>query len=343
LQPLIGIQSVHIVSTLTEASLLSGTPTRERARDASGGLLRRIGDFGIILYKDFTSMLAMNRDTRGAVLAALREIYDGSWTRQVGVDGGKTLQWQGKVGLIGACTSTIDAHHSVISAMGERFIMYRLPTINEDQLAARALEHQGSEAAMRKELSRDVSNLFSGLTLNKPEALVGDEKTRIIALATLSVRCRSAVERDGRTRDIELIAESESPGRLVLALSQLLAGVTAIGAHRSDAWQVVTKVALDCIPALRFRVIQRLAEATRAMETAVVADLVNCPLQTTRRALEDLTLHGVVSRIGEGQGKGGLWYLSDWTKRKCNEGGITFPEMSEQEYGSTFPEKSDRE
>ena len=53
----------------------------------------------------------------------------------MGVDGGKTLHWTGKVALIGGCTSVIDSHHGVMAAMGERFIMYRMPSIDEDELA----------------------------------------------------------------------------------------------------------------------------------------------------------------------------------------------------------------
>src|SRR5262249_18321216 len=65
---------VHAAGTLTEASLLSGTSTKDYATDAKGGLLRKIGDFGLLLLKDFGSVLSMNRDARGAVFAALREI-----------------------------------------------------------------------------------------------------------------------------------------------------------------------------------------------------------------------------------------------------------------------------
>src|SRR5262249_44783980 len=86
---------VHPVATLTEASLLSGTPHRQRSPEARGGKLREIGAFGILTLKDFGSVLSMNRDTRAQVLAALREIHDGSWTRVVGTDGGKTLHWEG--------------------------------------------------------------------------------------------------------------------------------------------------------------------------------------------------------------------------------------------------------
>jgi hypothetical protein len=41
-----GLAEVFSAATLTEASLLSGTPGRERAKDASGGLLREIGEYG---------------------------------------------------------------------------------------------------------------------------------------------------------------------------------------------------------------------------------------------------------------------------------------------------------
>src|SRR5262249_45488123 len=49
--------------TLTQAALLSGTPNRQRDKGAKGGLLRQIGDFGIIMLKDFGSVLSMRPDT----------------------------------------------------------------------------------------------------------------------------------------------------------------------------------------------------------------------------------------------------------------------------------------
>ena len=73
----------------SEAALLSATPKRERAKDATGGLLRKIGERGLLVIKDVTSILSMNSDTRAKVLAALREVYDGRWDREVGADGGR--------------------------------------------------------------------------------------------------------------------------------------------------------------------------------------------------------------------------------------------------------------
>ena len=54
----------------------------------------------------------MHTETRAEVLAALREIYDGAWTRHVGTDGGRTLAWKGKVGLLFAATGVIDSHYA---------------------------------------------------------------------------------------------------------------------------------------------------------------------------------------------------------------------------------------
>lgn len=44
-----GLPEVHSCATLTEGALLSGSPNRDKAKDARGGLLRVIGERGIIL------------------------------------------------------------------------------------------------------------------------------------------------------------------------------------------------------------------------------------------------------------------------------------------------------
>jgi hypothetical protein len=49
-------------ATLTQGALLSGTPKKQHERGAKGGLLRHIGDLGIIVLKDFGSILSMRPD-----------------------------------------------------------------------------------------------------------------------------------------------------------------------------------------------------------------------------------------------------------------------------------------
>ncbi len=330
---------VHPAATLTEGALLSGVAKRDRAAGAKGGLLREIGDFGILLHKDFGSVLSMNRDTRAAVLAALREIYDGAWTRYVGTDGGRTLAWAGKVALIAGCTPSIDSHHAVIGSMGERFILYRLPATDADVQVRRALGHVGHESTMRYDLAAAAHAVLvavDGDRLLEP----ADEATveRLVTIATLAVRCRSAVERDGYTREVTLIPEAEAPARLALVLLRLLNGLRAIGVEPAQAWALVTKCALDSMPATRRTVVEDLA-ARGAATTSEIGERIAYPTTTTRRALEDLAAHGITERQSQGPGRADLWRMTEWARGRWP----TVPEMSvkscdEHEIGaSTVP------
>ena len=115
-----------------------GPAKRDRSADATGGLLRKIGPHGLLVIKDFTSILSMNRDTRALVLAALREIYDGHWSRNVGTDGGQTLTWRGRVVVIGAVTTAWDSAYQVVSTMGDRFVLVRLSSGQHRRAAGKA-------------------------------------------------------------------------------------------------------------------------------------------------------------------------------------------------------------
>jgi hypothetical protein len=335
------LEDTHPAATLTEAALLSGTPKKETPAGAKGGLLRVIGDRGIIVCKDFGSVLNMNRDARAAVLAALREVYDGAWTRHVGTDGGKTLTWAGRVGLVGGVTPTIDRHHAVMGAMGERFTLYRLPEVDPDVQAREALRHSGRERTMRLELGDAAGAVLA--TLTNPRERSDDETDQLIALATFVVRARSAVERDGYSRDIELVPGPEAPTRLVIVLDRLLGGLDAIGCDRHDAIRVVTKAALDSVPALRLAVLD-VIHANDDLDTNVIAEAVRHPATTTRRALEDLTAHGLVDRRrGENEKDPHRWSLTAFARTRLD----AIPEMSSNtrsgRYKSDSPLPTNRE
>ena len=51
LMSIIRLPHVHMASTLTEASLLSGTSRREKGKDSTGGILRKIGSSAISCAK----------------------------------------------------------------------------------------------------------------------------------------------------------------------------------------------------------------------------------------------------------------------------------------------------
>lgn len=321
LAPLAGLRHFHSAATMSEAALLSGTPKREVAGGAKGGLLREIGEFGIIVCKDFGSVLSMHREARAGLLAALREIYDGAWTRHVGADGGRALHWAGKVGVVGACTPSIDSHHAVMGAMGERFVLYRLPPVDADAQARRALTHVGQERAMRRALSDAVAVALGAARMDRlAEPVAEADTTRLVEVATLAVRCRSAVERDTYSREIELIPEPEAPARLALVLLRLRNGLAALGVDDSEAWRLVAKAALDSMPKVRRVVVEELLAAADRRSTTSLAESIGYPTTTARRALEDLAAHGVVVRESQGPGKADLWGVSTWAASRWPRG-----------------------
>jgi hypothetical protein len=324
LDPISALPGAHSVSTLTEAALLSGTPQKEVGPTARGGLLRETGEHGIIVAKDFGSIISMARDPRAATLAALREIYDGSWTRRLGTDGGRELSWSGKVGLIGGATPAIDGYQSVMGSMGERFVLYRMATTDPDAQARMALGHIGQEALMRRSLIEAVAMMLAASDKDLLTA-VPDETTRerLIRVSSLAVRCRSAVERDGYTREVINIPEPEAPARLALVLLRLLNGLRSIGVGEQEAWRIVCKTALDSMTALRRQVMEALIARPKA-SLAEVAALVAYPQTTTRRALEDLSYHHVLNREAARGTQPDRWAVSDWARSRWP----SFPEVS---------------
>lgn len=320
-------KNIHQVATLTEASLLSGMPKRE-SHGAKGGLLRELGEFGILLVKDFGSVLSLTRESRGPILAALREVYDGAWTRYVGSDGGRILSWAGKAGLVGGATPSIDQHYQVMATLGERFCYYRLPDEEQTNKAKKALDHSGHESKMRAELSTLVAGLFDHLDLSIPIIFSEGERNKLVALALFATRCRSAVERDTyQTREIQLIPGAESPTRLVKVLAQLLRGMQILGITKSRAWELVEKVALDSMPAIRHKVIKAMLTENGNVITSQLAAKLGYPTNTTRRTLEDLACYGITDRISQGEGHADLWNLTDWTRKTYEAATVGVPEI----------------
>jgi len=331
LNTILKIPDIHQVAILTEASLLSGTPKRD-SEGAKGGLLREVGGFGILQVKDFGSVLSLNRDSRGPILAALREVYDGAWTRYVGSDGGRTLAWAGKCGLVGGATPSIDGFYAVMSTLGERFTYFRLPEANEANKAEKALIHAGHETEMRSELAGIVADFFNTLDISEVTELTAEENDKLIHLALFTTRCRSAVERDSfSSREIQLIPGAESPTRLVKVLAQLLRGLQAIGISKKRAWELVEKTALDSMPALRQKVVLAMLEADVNTVTSDLATRLGYPTVTTRRALEDLTCYSIIKRESKGAGNADLWILTDWARKTYEAATRPLSEIREED------------
>jgi hypothetical protein len=249
----------HVTSTIaSEGALLSASPKRSRSKQATGGLLRKIGARGVLVIKDVTSILSAARETRGTVLAAIREIYDGRWERNVGTDGGQTLTRVGRIVIIGAVTTAWDSAHAVVAAMGDRFVLIRIDSnLGRKKSGKRAIRNTGSEVQMREELAAAVGGLIAH-TCTDDVAITEDEIDRLLNAADIVTMARTAVERDYRGDVINSHAP-EMPTRFAKQLAQMARGGVAIGMKREDAMPLALRCARDSIPPLRLAILLDIA------------------------------------------------------------------------------------
>ncbi|WP_424213537.1 MarR family transcriptional regulator [Streptomyces sp. BI20] len=310
--PLTAIPGTHVTSTITgEAALLSGTAEKERAKNATGGLLREIGEDGLLVIKDVTSILSMNRDARAAVLASLREVYDGCWVRQVGADGGRRLTWRGRLTVIGAVTTAWDAAHAVISVMGDRFVLVRFDSAaprSRRAAARQALANVGHEREMRENLGEAVANLFKNIGPDAESMLTDADTEELFGLADVVTLARTAVERDYSGNVVQAHAP-EMPTRFAKQLAQIVRGGRAIGKASGDALLLAVRCARDTMPPLRLTVLADV-HAHPGSSTAAVVRRVQLPRSTVDRALQELHLLGVLSVEKAPYGQGVQWLYS---------------------------------
>jgi hypothetical protein len=282
-----------ITSTLTsDAALLSGTPRKDCAKTATGGLLRKMGDRGVLVIKDVTSILSMDRNMRGKVLAALREVYDGRWYREVGTDGGRTIEWQGRITVIGAVTTAWDTAHAVIATMGDRFVLIRPDsTTGRIDAGLRAIANTGSETVMRAELADAAAKVIAAMD-STAITLTDDETDKLLVAADLVTLVRTGVEHDYRG-DVVSAHAPEMPTRFAKQLVQIVRGGVAVGMSREQAMRLAIRCARDSMPPLRLQIIDDLAKNPHSTATEV-RKRIDKPRATVDRQLQALHYLGVL-------------------------------------------------
>jgi hypothetical protein len=232
----------------------------------------------------------MDKKARGLVLAALREIYDGKWERNVGTGGGRTLLWNGRIAIVGACTTAWDTAHSVIAIMGDRFVIVRSDS-ETDQVRTRsawqAIRNTGKETAMRTELATAVGGLIANASTQEYQ-LTPAEIDRLIKLANIVTRTRTGVERDYKGETVDKHA-LEMPTRFVKQLTQLVRGTAAVGMPPETAMRLATRCARDSIVPLRRDILLDVAAHPQARPREVARRIIR-PRITVERELQALRL-----------------------------------------------------
>jgi hypothetical protein len=302
--------AVWPLSSLTPQTLLSGFERKGKDKGPPASMLLQIGSFGILAFKDLTTVLTMHREARAQIIGQLREVADGKTEKSFG--NGLRIEWEGKLGLIAGVTPVIDEQHAFLAVMGERFVLYRLPEVPRREIAVRSLQRRGHELELRDRIRTTVAEFLAGFRsvdrLELPERFTEP----LVRLADIVTRARSGVARDYQTRDILYLPEPEAPTRLAKQIAQLMAAALTIGVDETEAWRLARKVGWDPVPAVRVAVIRLLSRQDgNELTFADLEEKTGLPSTTVRRVVEDLVVLGLVDQRKETAAQNSRWLVRE--------------------------------
>lgn len=300
-----GVPDIFPLSDLTPQTFASGLKPDSNEETS---LLMKFNKEGkrILALKDFTTVLSMREEKKAEILAQLREIYDGCYVKIFG--NGKTVDWQGKLGLIAGVTPIIDRQYSVSQTLGERFVFFRIRSADRRQIARRAIRNQGGERAMRQALRATVAAFLNTVPLPSvalPDAL----EQRIADLADFCAIARSSVLRNSRG-EIDYIPEPEGPGRLAKQLvlfAKALAIVRGKNKVSEEEYKVLYRLVEDTIHANKYALLSLLREGgTQTPITLIEKSRFSKAM--VNRYLDELKAFELVKK----NGKGGWSLAPEW-------------------------------
>lgn len=228
-----GLPRVHLIDELKENTFISGELDRPgHARTVPASLLHRIGEDGIIIVRDFSTILEMSTDRRGKILSQLRRIYDRQLRREFGASENlDEREWKGRITLLAGTTPEGDRYYSVLGALGDRFVQVRWARAGSHEAALRAMEQNVDVSVKLRKLAREFLYPILGQSnVVAPEFPI-TLMTRLVHFSEFIVHARAHVPRSSGGHDIDGLPQIESNTRLPQELVQLGRGWAALMGH----------------------------------------------------------------------------------------------------------------
>ena len=187
------VEPIQSISDLTENSFASGAQSSSQETS----LLNKIPTGGVMVFKDFTSILSKNSDSKRIIMGQLREIYDGSYVKRTGT--GKDVMWTGKIGALAGVTESVYQHLESLSVMGDRFMLYQIPQPDRKAMLRFKLdqERNGTTEDVQMPKARELMHAYMQRAYsNLSEVQVNisrEQEDEIIAVADFCTMVRSGI------------------------------------------------------------------------------------------------------------------------------------------------------
>ena len=316
----------YILSSLSPNSFISGfrdVKNPKAAAECSLLFKLKSENKNILIFKDFTTVLGLNKDNQTEIISQIREIVDGYFVKKVGNQ--PPIEWKGKLGFIMGVTPVIDRFHTIHSQLGERFLSYRLDTGDSGDWETQSLmafNSCGLEAIVRPGLKEAVGEFLKKFESPDIESVNFSKQIveRMHFMAEFVGRARAGVSRD-HYHNVECIPEPERTPRLMKQFKSLLAGV-AMGRDQSKVsygiLRIIRKISRDSIPVHRDIIIKALwdgyycATSKQGITRGQLSTLVNIPYRTIVNYLEDLALLNIIEVVQQPTSSNELYRLTPY-------------------------------
>ncbi len=310
------------ISRLTQHTLSSGFLQNKTNKEVS--LLPKLNG-KVAIIKDFTSVLAMHQKEQDDIFGQLRDAYDGRTDYYYGH--GQNKHFRSKFGLVAGVTEVIERLNgtgSLHTALGERFLRYRLPkdmcdvsNIDKSDIMhkmGRAMQNTGHETKHKESLMMAVKR-FMEAGAKDFQASVPDVIARQLKyLAWFTSIMRGFVDRD-RDGNVNYKPGAESPIRLVKQLYRFAIGLARVGNNREvtqDDLLIVRKIALDTCPSRIVSFVKALHDTDGAMQYKEIAAQADFDAATVSTVLNDMTMLKLIVCKHEGSRR--FYTLSELSK-----------------------------
>lgn len=335
LNALMGLKFIFPVSDITVNSFASGF----KGKPGEETSLLWKANYGILVFKDFTSILSKDKEAKKAIMAQLREIYDGRYDKTTG--NGKNISWKGKIGAIAGATEMIYESLADMSAMGDRFIMYTLEQPPRDEVARRMFQNSGDMSEKRAHIQNCFTSYINYVLENQssdPIDLGEELQEEILRVADFATRARSAVLTDFKTGAVDFVPTPEMPMRVISQLCNIANAflimqraapvdrLKQMGAHPVDPnvlqprfKNALYKISMDSIPKKRRMALQALASYTDGVSSGGLAAMLNYPTETVKKWFYALNGLGICERMKNGGRHGDEWKMRDEYRKIMQE------------------------
>jgi hypothetical protein len=298
LQTLTGAPMIATASTMTPQALISGF-NHSGAVDPS---MIPKWNGKVVIFKDMTTLLAMNKIHQDEVFSILREAYDGHVEKPFG--NGVHRSYDSKFGLIAGVTPIIEMFAEGHTAMGERFLRYPVlvPRTIEGklELARRAMNNKFNEVEMRSEL-RDIAKEVLRYKFTDPVEVTHEMDEKILHAAQLLANLRPTISRDNFTKEITYKPFGEMATRLAKQFQKMIYGAAQfrrLTVADDRCYELIKRIVVGTIPSRMNDLLRPMYRRNKhaSYDLSALSEYAKLPHTTTQRLLDGLCALNMLER-----------------------------------------------